>query len=90
MAESENIWQAILNDDLEAVELFLQQDFAGHYWNEFRDHKKKFEKALSNLPLECKVIHVGEKEGDGRTARHGGGTAGRGSGGHAVGRRPQA
>ena len=32
------------------------------YWNEFRNHKKKFERALSNLPHECTLVHLGEDE----------------------------
>ncbi len=32
------------------------------YANEFTNHTSKFEKALSNLPDECKLINLGEKE----------------------------
>lgn len=31
-------------------------------YNEFKNHTKKFELALSNLPDECKLIHLGRKE----------------------------
>lgn len=32
------------------------------YPGEFKNHTKKFERALSNLPKECIRIHLGEKE----------------------------
>jgi len=32
------------------------------YLGEFKNHPKKFERALSNLPDECKLVHLGEKE----------------------------
>lgn len=30
------------------------------YSNEFLDHRKKFERALSHLPRECALVHLGE------------------------------
>ena len=32
------------------------------YTDEFKNHIKKFERALSNLPDECKLVHLGIKE----------------------------
>ena len=32
------------------------------YTNEFTNHRRKFELALSNLPDECKLVHLGRKE----------------------------
>ena len=32
------------------------------YTNEFKNHTRKFERALSNMPHECKLVHLGEKE----------------------------
>ena len=32
------------------------------YSNEFTSHKKKFKRALPNLPDECKLLNLGEKE----------------------------
>ena len=32
------------------------------YTNEFISHPRKFERALSNLPHECKLVHLGEDE----------------------------
>lgn len=42
----------------------IDEKYQIDYSNEFTDHTKKFERALSNLPNECKLIHLGEKEDD--------------------------
>lgn len=40
----------------------IDKKYPINYANEFTNHAKKFELALSDLPEECKLIHLGNKE----------------------------